>query len=249
MRGFVRIFVSVSVVLSFVLSGCAVQSECIRNAEQDKAVIFEEDFESGFDGWWCEGSDKVYVEDGRLYIEANGGETRKEGFSTVWCKTPIAAENVHVEFDAYVIESREKVNNVNFFLNYSRPDSRGIFETREERLDGEYTNYHNLNGYIFTYLKEQNAKPEPGDEFAKARVRIRRCPGFKLIKENFAYNAEAKKKRQIEIIKRENRLTFKVDGKTLSEISDPNPWDEGYFGLRTYMTSLWVDNIRVTEIR
>jgi len=39
-------------------------------------VVFEDDFENGMTNWWVEGSDEVYVEDGRMYINANDADGR-----------------------------------------------------------------------------------------------------------------------------------------------------------------------------
>jgi hypothetical protein len=39
-----------------------------------------------------------------------------------------------------------------------------------------------------------------------------------------------------------------VDGETLLEADDPEPWQGGLLGLRTYRTFLWWDNLRLNSI-
>lgn len=232
---------SISLFLCF--SGCSAQLE-----QDSSSVIFEEDFSRGLENWWVEGTDRVFIEDGKLYVNANGGGEEKDRQATIWCKKPVSAENVHIEFDAYVVTSKKKVNNINFFLNYTIPGKKNIYQTRNNRVSGDYSFYHDLNGYIFTYVKDVAGEAESTDGVPKGRYRIRRCPGFELIGQNYAYNAEPGQKRHIEIIKKGSNLTYKVDGKTLCTATDPNPWNSGYFGFRTWMTELWFDNIVLREL-
>jgi hypothetical protein len=212
-------------------------------------VVFEDDFEDNMKNWWVEGSDKVTVKDGRMYINANDPDgSGSDIYCTIWCRDKIDGDNVHIKFDACVLDSKKGVNNINFFLNYSLPQGGDIYETRSERESGAYALYHDLNGYIFTYLRDIAGESEFVNGRPQGRVRIRKCPGFNMIAESYAYNAEAGEVREIEIIKKGGDIFYKVDGKILCQVHDDDSWDEGYFGLRTYMTSLWVDNFVVTEL-
>ena len=85
-------------------------------------VIFEETFSDGkMDGWWVEGGQKVWVEDGRLHMKADPAENRAPGYvCTAWCEKEFPAD-VMVEYDAHVVESAIDTNNINFFLSYSHP--------------------------------------------------------------------------------------------------------------------------------
>ncbi|MFI4911644.1 MAG: DUF1961 family protein [Sedimentisphaeraceae bacterium JB056] len=199
--------------------------------------------------WWLEGSDKVSIKNGRMYIDANDPDgSGSDIYCTIWCKNKIEGKNVNIKFDACVLDSKTGVNNINFFLNYSDPEDKDIYETRSARESGAYTLYHDLNGYIFTYLRDIAGEREFVNGVPQGRVRIRRCPGFNMIAESYTYNAEAGKVREIEIIKRGGDISYKVDGMILCQVEDEDSWNSGYFGLRTYMTSLWVDNFVVTEL-
>jgi len=211
-----------------------------------KNVLFNEDFESGklSNDWWVEGGEKVWVENGRLRIKADPPEKNGEGYvCTVWNKTTLSGD-VQVDFDAHVISSSNEANNINFFLFYSDPTGKPLYETRDTRADGGYKHYHNLNGYIFTFLNA--GRQIEGD--ARARIRMRRCPGFELLTETYDYHCRQGVTYHVTITRKDGRLTFAVDGTVYLEQEDPEPWREGLFGLRTFHTDLWWDNIQIKKI-
>jgi hypothetical protein len=220
---------------------------CMTGPGAGRALI-DETFSDGMNDWWVEGGEQVWVEDGRLHMKADPPE-RGPGFvCTAWHRTPISG-NVRIEFDAHVVSSAIDANNINFFFFYSDPSGKPLFETREDRADADYRKYHDLNGYIVTFLKDfRNEGGEHPDGSAKARFRLRRCPGFNLLTETFASHCEAGVTYHCEIVRRDGRITFSVDGKTYLEADDPDPLNEGLIGLRTFRTYLWWDNIRVTRL-
>ncbi|NOY81842.1 MAG: DUF1961 family protein [Kiritimatiellaeota bacterium] len=212
-------------------------------------VILFEDFSQGMDRWWVEGGERVWIENGRLRVKADPGKSGRGYVATVWCKVPHPAD-VKIEFDAHVIGSSLDVNNINFFFCYSDPSGRPLFETRQGRASGGYKLYHNLNGYIFTFLKD--TRHEAGlrpDGLAKARFRMRRCPGFKLVAQTFDYLCEAGRTYHVTVTKRGGELTYAVDGTVFLKQTDPQPLPGGLLGLRTFRTDLWWDNIKVTALR
>ena len=212
-------------------------------------TILSEDFSKGMANWWVEGGQKVWVQDGRLHVKADPPPKTPGGVATVWCKTPTPA-NVKVEFDAHVISSRPGVNNINFFLCYADPSGKPLFETREPRASAAYKLYHGLNGHIFTFLRD--AKGEGGrraDGSAKARIRMRRCPGFHLMTETYDHHCEAGVTYHVTIAKRGGELTYAVDGQVYLRATDPAPLPGGLLGLRTYRTYLWWDNVKAVELR
>lgn len=209
------------------------------------AVIFEANFESGrlSDDWWVEGGEKVWVEDGHLRMKADPAERNGPGYvCTAWNKQWISGD-VQVDFDAHVIRSTPAANNINFFLYYTHPSGRGLYETRNERIDGGYKHYHDLNGYIFTFLNA--GRENEGD--SRARFRMRRCPGFQLLTETYDYHCRAGVTYHVTLRREGAQLTLAVDGTVYLSAEDPDPWREGLFGLRTFHTDLWWDNIRIAR--
>ena len=229
------------------LCATAAERKGPKMATQGKIVLFE-DFSQGMDNWWVEGGERVWVEDGRIHVKADPPQKGPGYVATVWCKTPTPA-NVKVELDAHVIESAIDVNNINFFLCYSDPSGKALFDTRQSRATGDYKLYHILNGHIFTFLKDVPGKGgKHPDGKHKARIRMRRCPGFELMTETYDYHCEKGVTYHVTITKNRGKLTFAVDGKVYLEDTDPNPLLGGLLGLRTYRTYLWWDNIKATAI-
>ena len=212
-------------------------------------VLFAEDFESYPDnstlpaGWWYEGSKAVRIEKGRLRADANLDNNGEDyGVSTIWLDKTFSGD-MRVEFDAHVLASDGDKNNINFFFLFGDPSGGSLSRTKDERSDGEYGEYHTLNGYIFTFLADGN----PG----KARFRMRDEPGFHLLQENFAYECKQNKTYHIAVTKKGNRITYAVDGTVyLDKVDDAaNPEHKsGIIGFRTWHTDLWWDNVKVTEL-
>ena len=230
------------------------------SAAAEKTLFFE-DFEKCGDGeklpsgWWAEGGEKVWIADGRLHVRANAeGRVAKDRSNvsnyvcTVWNRTELKG-NIRVEFDAHVIASVPGVNNINFFVMYSDPSGKPIYETRASRASGDYNLYHSLNGYIVTFLQGQKRirKYHP-DGTAKARFRMRRCPGFRLIDESFGHHCRERVTYHVTFTKKDGALTYAVDGTTYLRAVDPKPLTAGIMGMRTFRTELWWDNIKVVGL-
>ncbi len=240
-----------------VLTGCAPTPP-----DQEKTLIFHETFNGGHsagnDGliqgdhaWWVEGGERVWVEDGRLHVKAdpeNAGDPG--GVATVWSKIPFAG-NVRIEMDAHVVSSSIGANNINVFFFYSDPEGKPLFDTRETRADGAYRHYHNLNGYIVTFLRDRLEETGLTPEgHPHARLRLRRCPGFDLVDETYdEMGVKPGVTYRLAIERREGVITFEVDGKPFLEWDDPDPLREGLLGLRTFRTHLWWDDIRVYQLK
>ena len=208
-----------------------------------KRLLYSSDF-AAMDDFWAEGGERAWVEDGKLHQKANPPAPKGPIVSTIWCRKPLPA-NVEIHVKACVVASATGVNNINFFLHYAHP--KGLFETRAERADGAYKSYHGLDGYIFTFLRDATGEPGP-DGKPKARGRMRRCPGFRLIDETYQGHCEAGEIYQIVIRKLGGELTYFVDGTKLLEASDPEPLSGGLFGFRTFRTHLWWSDLRVYDL-
>ena len=221
----------------------------------DETVLLCEDFEGYDEGatpggdWWVEGGQQVAVEGGRLRVRANPSEARGSGHvCTVWNKKPLTG-NFRFECDTQVLASTIEANNINFFLLYTDPAGRPLYETRSSRSDAGYAHYHELNGYILTFLNdfrvEAGTHPDGG---TKARFRMRRCPGFNLLTETYGSDCRQGKAYHVSITRIGELMTFAVDGAVYLEGRDPEPWSSGILGLRTFQTDLWWDNLKVVQL-
>ena len=215
-------------------------------------LLFEETFDQCLAGhalpagWWSEGGERVWVEDGRLWVRANPERKGDPGsVCTVWC--PVTLEgDITVEFDACCVASTIDANNINAFLHYTHPRGDSLWDTRQERSSGEYALYHSLNGYIATFLndwkREGDAHP---DGSPRARARLRRCPGFELLTETFGHHCRRDVVYHLAVAVRGREISLTVDDQLLVRTPVTQPWPGGSLGLRTFQTELWWDNVRV----
>ncbi len=240
-------------------TGSAEQTE--ETMENDERLIVNEDFSDvrrndagrlihGAHDWWVEGGERTWVEDGRLHVKADPEDDDDPGYvATVWCKTPISG-GVRIEMKAHVIDSTVGANNINIFFFYSDPEGSPLFESRGDRADAAYRYYHDLDGYIVTFLsdrREEMGVTEAGHP--NARFRLRRCPGFNLVDEDYdPMGVLAGRTYDLTIIRENGVITFKVDGESFLEWEDEEPLKEGFLGLRTFRTYLWWDDIRVYQL-
>jgi hypothetical protein len=243
---------SIAILLALVVPLAPLYAQGDTPMAADGAVLFSDDFSEGMDNWWREGGLNAWVEDGKLYLDAEpGGERgeRRDGLcATMWCKQKFE-DDIKIELDTQVIRSDIDVNNINFFIHFSDTSGTPIYETREDRPQGAYQKYHVMNGNIITFLSDtrEEAMALPPDE-RLARIRLRHCPGFELIKEEFTYQCHQRKTYHIEIVHQGGNIRFSVDGKLLTEVHDPEAPTGGLFGLRTFRTLLWYDNIKISRL-
>lgn len=230
--------------LPLLLAPTLLAAGCISAPKPD-GLLFEETFTKGMNSWWVEGGEKVWIEEGRLHIKADPPEAGPGYVCTVWCKEVFPAD-VRIEFDTHVMASEIEANNINFFFCYSDPTGTPLFDTRHTREDAGYKKYHGLNGHIITFLNDfqHNGGLNP-DGSTKARVRMRRCPGFNLMTQTYTGHCRKGVTYHCTITKKGGALAFAVDGKTVLEGVDPAPLGGGLIGLRTFRTHLWWDNIKV----
>jgi hypothetical protein len=207
--------------------------------------VIDESFTSGMENWWSEGGERVWVQDGRLYVKADNPGVPGGTVAAVWCKIPHPAD-FRLELDAHVVSSSIKANNINLFFSYVDPAGTPLFETRDARRSADYKLYHSLNGYIVTFLNDAAAEGGRNpDGSTKARVRIRRNPGFHLLAEKFADRCLQGTTYHLAVEKRGGMIVFLVDGTEVLRAADPQPLGGGLLGLRTFRTYLWWDNVKL----
>jgi hypothetical protein len=203
------------------------------------APAIQDDFSRGLSDWWTEGGERIWIEQERLHVAADHPKMPGGGVATVWRRTPHPGD-FDLELDAHVISSSIDANTINLFFSYSDPAGQPLYETRASRHTAEYPLYHRLNGYIITFLNDTETHS------GKARVRIRRNPGFRLLAETFTYHCRRGVTYHLRVTKRGGEIRLEVDGKELLRALDPEPLGGGLFGVRTFRTHLWWDNLRLT---
>jgi hypothetical protein len=201
------------------------------------ASSWREDFSGGMDQWWSEGGERVWVEGGRMRMWADDLKHPGGNVATAWSERPLPVD-FELEVDAHVDSSSLGVNNINLFFSYTDPNGTPLKQTRDSRKSAAYNLYHQLNGYIITFVREEG----------KARMRIRRNPGFVLLAESRDGESDAGVTYTLNVRKQNGEIIFRINGREMVRAKDPKPWGEGLLGLRTFRTQLWWDNVRVRDL-
>lgn len=227
-------------------------------------TTYREDFDSGEPDVWVEGNpERVWLENGRLVLDSNDPEER---VLTVFIDQRFEG-NLYFEYEAEILNSNtaagfpepRDANNINTFLHYSDPAGSDLKDTRQDRMDGAYRHYHELSGYIVTFLngyiaelRERERNPDHPVEIEEntGRVRLRENPGFVLREEAFRERSVAGRVYRMQFIYFEGELFFFVDDRfqLAFKASEENRPDEGYFAFRTFATEIAVDRFRVREV-
>ncbi len=220
--------------------------------DSTEAVLEVEDFDSFEDTpwgtlpskWWLEGEAggaSARIHDGRLEVDA----TRNPGKgATVWFDRELP-ERVEISFDVQVLDAIDLADNMNLFVHFRDPDHAWLRDSREERSDGAYPNYHNgrLEGNIITHVA--NGMPD------SARMRVRQVPPLDpLLQEFRGYHARAGHTYHVVVTHRGDRITYEVDGTMYLDAPLPprrSTEGGGYLGFRTWNTRLWWDNLSVVS--
>lgn len=214
-----------------------------------KALDAELLYESGFpnlDDFWYEGTPDVKAEGGSLVVRTLlERDERKHFVSSVFLKR-IFKGDVLVRYRARSIHA-DSHRNFNFFIHTRHPDGRDLYATRGER-SGDYPEYHVLDNYLFTCLKSDQQDREGFDFF---RYRMRRDPGFHLMKEVHSYRCENFRWYTFEYLIRQGEVSVCLDELPHECYTwrDPQPLREGYLGFRSFMSHLEFKDLRVFQVR
>lgn len=198
-------------------------SEC-----HSEKLIYEYSFSDKLKEWRDEGNSPVEFTDSGIIVDSIHSDTKQ---STLWCDKVFTGD-LKVEFTARILPPEDK-NNINFFMFFHSDDKLSGM--------GEYREYHSKNTYIFTYLSR--------DSNDVTRFRMRKCPGFNLVHEEYlSGRILLNKEYLVSIIHRGNDFTYSVNGKKILKYYDDKPYTSGRMGLRTFRTKIMWSNFKVYSL-
>ncbi|OQB15586.1 MAG: Endoglucanase precursor [Firmicutes bacterium ADurb.Bin193] len=207
-----------------------IKGEDTVNGKQKK-LLYENYFDSDTGEFVLEaqGNGTYSIKDGKLYF---GG---LEGGSTLWLKRNFEGD-IYICYEAKVLEP-DIAGNLNFFFMARDLKGGNVWETKHS---GRYEEYHKTcNTYITTFVKKQPQKGEPG------HARIRKDPGFALLAERMDFYTVPNKDYFIEIIKIGQNIEYRVNGETVTTAVDPNPYNSGAIGFRTWCSNCEFNSLKV----
>ena len=214
------------------------------NTRLSGELLYRSTFEN-LDDFWSEGAPDVSVKDGSLIVRTELQQhPQQHHTSSVFLKKVLRGD-VLVRFQARSIHEQSH-RNFNFFIHTRHPDGRDLYATRGER-SGNYPEYHVLNNYLFTCLKSDQ---QDRDGFAFFRYRMRRDPGFQLMKEVHSHRCENFRWYTFEYLIHKGAVSVCIDQLPHECYTwhDPKPLTEGYLGFRSFMSHLEFKELCVWQV-
>jgi hypothetical protein len=216
--------VLLTIVLTFIIVPVGFAEEVTIGGERLSVErLYEEDFEGVVNRWRFDGRGRVWVEDGRLQMDATAVE------STAWFTEEMEGDLL-ITYQAHILDPVER-NNINLFFLGTASDGGDVLKVY---LTGSYPEYHKLPNYIWT--------------FTWGHTRLRRDPGFQLLSEDKKTLPEPYTTYKLAVMIQRGLIRCFVNGRLIHSYQDPNPHRKGKLGFRTFHTRLWWDNLRVYRI-
>jgi rhamnogalacturonan endolyase len=209
--------------------------------------LFTEDFSRGLSNWVIENnadSTEVKIDQNNLDIVA------PKGF-TLWYKEPLEGD-VTIRFEAYVVDeggAYDRVSDLNCFWMAQDPAFPDDFFARSKWRNGVFGRYYSLRMYYVGYGGNSNSttrfRKYDGnyEAFQKGSQRPDIIKEYTdpahLIKPNHWYTVEIRTKGE--------RVSYLIDGQLIFDYTDPAPYRDGYFGIRTTQNHLRVKNVTIIQ--
>ncbi len=195
------------------------------------AWLFREDFSSPQrfgENWLAENGNATTtdVSGGRLrVVDAKG--------ATFWFRPDLPA-NVIVRFKVRAESSRpDNKNNFNLISHARATDGSPLVTGPASGRSGAYKEYHTFPNYIATFTYDHS--------------RIRKNPGFRMLS-GHAERAVADHTYELVYTVLNGRIRYYVDGRKIHDVEDTAPLPGGKFGIRTWNTAAWWDDVQIGEI-
>jgi len=210
-------------ILSTLIPTAAAESLQVGAFDLQTELLYHEDFSTDVKDWKTEGRGKIWVEGGRLFMDASGVEM------TAWC--PYEAKgDILIMYQAYVLEPAD-ANNINLLFMATAPEGGDI---RTIDLSGAYKEYHELPNYIMT--------------FTDGYTRLRRDPGFQLLSENRSVKALAGVEYQLSIVLKEDQIRCFINDIPVHAYRDELRYNKGRIAFRSWHTRLYWDNLMIYRL-
>jgi len=210
------------------------------NSKEKHRLLYSDDFSKDLSQWTVEQmkGGTTSLQKGKLDITDAKG-------CTVWFKQKLSGP-IMIEFEATLVKDggkHDRVSDLNCFWMATDPKHpENIFT--DKRRGGKFKNYHPLKLYYVGYGANKNTT-----------TRFRRYPGggertvlpeHDLTDQKFLHTPN--KTLKIQIIANGETIQYLRDGEIVFNITDKEPFKEGWFGFRTVNNHLLLDNFKVYQL-
>lgn len=208
-------------------SGVCAAQQTILLGGQSLVVkpLYQQDFNSVVNRWRYDGRGRVWVQNGRLQMDATGVE------STAWFDQEMYG-NLLITYEARILPPVD-AKNINLIFMATGPDGSDISKMY---FSGRYTEYQKIPNYIWT--------------ITDTHTRLRRNPGFAMVAESRNQNdlPKANHTYKLAVALWNGTIRSYMDDRLVLTYRDPHPYTQGELAFRSWHTRLWWDNLRVYRI-
>jgi len=229
-----RVFITV-IYIGFCVSASTV------SAQKKKELVHHDKF-INLNNWVVEQMDggKTSIINERFDIDDFNG-------CTAWFKEKLEAPCV-ITYKAKVIGKggpNDRISDLNCFWLAKDMENPGDFFRNSEKRGGKFQKYHNLRLYYVGLGGHSNTK-----------TRFRRYDGTG--KRPILPEHDLSDKKYLIKTNKTNKVKIVVDGHSVKyffnrilvyDVTDPAPYKDGYFGIRTNKNHMWIDDFKVYRIR
>jgi len=205
-----------------------------------KKLLYKDDFDKDLSNWVIEQASNgtVKIKNGKLEIDDENG-------CTVWFKKKLD-NPLLIEYEVMIIKQggpNDRGSDLNCFWMAIDPKHPGNIFSNKKR-GGLFKNYHPLCLYYVGYGANNNTT-----------TRFRRYPGggerpclpeHDLQDEVFMLTPN--KWMKIQIVADGNQIQYFCDGRLIFNFLDKKPLKKGWFGFRTVLNHLLIDNFKVYRL-
>jgi Domain of unknown function (DUF6250) len=186
-------------------------------------LLYHEDFNGPAKHWRYDGRGRVWIEGGRLQMDATGVE------STAWFSKQMQG-NLLITYQAHILAPID-ANNMNLIFLASAPDGGDVLKLY---FSGRYSEYQRIPDYIWT--------------ITNTHTRLRSDPGFVVVSEDRKTPPEPYKTYQLAVTTWQGVIHCFIDGHLIHSYKDPHPHTKGKLAFRTWHTRLWWDNLLIYQL-
>lgn len=202
-------------------------------------LLFSDDFKKGTDRWVAEleKGGRIEARDGKLEIDVPGG-------CALWFKQPMDGP-VLIEYDATVISAggpNDRVSDLNCF--WMATDPRSPANLLDVKRSGKFEDYNQLRCYYVGFGGNTNMTTRFRRYIGSPTTRPI-LPEHDLTAPLLVANA----KQRIQLVAAGNLVQYFHNGRKLFELTDPEPYQKGWFALRTVTNHMVIENFSIRRLR
>lgn len=224
--------------ISLIIFGCL---SLPAEDKPSKEVLYHDNFDTDLSQWVVEQAKggSTELKDGKLVINDKKG-------CTVWFKQKLSG-SIIINFDVVMVDNQgenDRVSDLNCFWMATDPNHPDNIFANKTR-GGLFKNYHYLKLYYVGYGANNNTTTR----FRRYKGGGERpvLPEHDLTDKKFLHTAN--QKITITIIANGESIQYLRDGEMVYNITDPQPYLEGWFGFRTVRNHMHIDNFTVSRVK